>query len=151
MEEDTKKSNKKKYTAIIMIIVGIITIVLGSIGITEDESTDAALVDLGVTVTISNTVEEYPESIPYLQKASEVLDTVIAARNGNMEDMKAMLSAELVKITNQATASTATVAATRILKLVNDAYVKSETEEVLIHKLNIINAAIKDNLEAYKQ
>ena len=151
MEEDTNKSNKKKYTAIIMIVVGIITIVLGSIGITEDESTDAALVDLGVTVTISNTVEEYPESIPYLQKASEVLDTVIAARNGNMEDMKAMLSAELVKITNQATASTATVAATRILKLVNDAYVKSETEEVLIHKLNIINAAIKDNLEAYKQ
>lgn len=151
MEEDTNKSNKKKYTAIIMIIVGIITIVLGSIGITEDESTDAALVDLGVTVTISNTVEEYPESIPYLQKASEVLDTVIAARNGNMEDMKAMLSAELVKITNQSTASTATVAATRILKLVNDAYVKSETEEVLIHKLNIINAAIKDNLEAYKQ
>lgn len=151
MEEDTNKSNKKKYTAIIMIIVGIITIVLGSIGITEDEGTDAALVDLGVTVTISNTVEEYPESIPYLQKASEVLDTVIAARNGNMEDMKAMLSAELVKITNQATASTATVAATRILKLVNDAYAKSETEEVLIHKLNIINAAIKDNLEAYKQ
>ena len=151
MEEDTKKSNKKKYTAIIMIIVGIITIVLGSIGITEDESTDAALVDLGVTVTISNTVEEYPESVPYLQKASEVLDTVIAARNGNMEDMKAMLSAELVKITNQSTASTATVAAIRILKLVSDAYDKSETEEVLIHKLNIINAAIKDNLEAYKQ
>jgi hypothetical protein len=151
MEEDTNKSNKKKYTAIIMIVVGIITIVLGSIGITEDESTDAALVDLGVTVTISNTVEEYPESVPYLQKASEVLDTVIAARNGNMEDMKAMLSAELVKITNQSTASTATVAAIRILKLVSDAYDKSETEEVLIHKLNIINAAIKDNLEAYKQ
>lgn len=145
------KSNKKKYTAIIMIILGIITIVLGSIGITKDESTDAALVDLGVTVTISNTVEEYPESVPYLEKASEVLDTVIAARNGNMEDMKAMLSAELVKITNQATASTATVAAARILKLVNDAYAKSDTEEVLIHKLNIINAAIKDNLEAYKQ
>lgn len=151
MEEDTNKSNKKKYTAIIMIVVGIITIVLGSIGITEDESADAALVDLGVTVTISNTVEEYPESVPYLQKASEVLDTVIAARNGNMEDMKAMLSAELVKITNQSTASTATVAAIRILKLVSDAYDKSETEEVLIHKLNIINAAIKDNLEAYKQ
>jgi hypothetical protein len=151
MEEDTNKSNKKKYTAIIMIVVGIITIVLGSIGITEDESTDAALVDLGVTVTISNTVEEYPESVPYLQKASEVLDTVIAARNGNMEDMKAMLSAELVKITNESTASTATVAAIRILKLVSDAYDKSETEEVLIHKLNIINAAIKDNLEAYKQ
>lgn len=151
MEEDTNKSNKKKYTAIIMIVVGIITIVLGSIGITEDESTDAALVDLGVTVTISNTVEEYPESVPYLQKASEVLDTVIAARNGNMEDMKAMLSAELVKITNQSTASTATVAAIRILKLVSDAYDKSETEEVLIRKLNIINAAIKDNLEAYKQ
>lgn len=151
MEEDTKKSNKKKYTAIIMVIVGIITIVLGSIGITEDEGTDAALVDLGVTVTISNTVEEYPESVPYLTKASEVLDTVIAARNGNMEDMKTLLNQELGKITNQSTASTATVAATRILKLVNDAYAKSDTEEVLIHKLMIINAAIKDNLEAYHQ
>lgn len=145
-EKETKTVNKKAWTAWIAIAVGIAAIVLGSIGITEDDETNSAIVDLGVTMTITNTVEQYPDSVQQLAKVSQVIDSVLDARNGNMEDLSALLEVELNKITNASTTDAATIAVTRIIKLINQAYTKSETEEVFIQKLRFINSAIKENL-----
>ena len=50
---------------------------------------------------------------------------------------------ELNKITDESTATSATVVITRILAMVNDAHEKTQTEEACIKKLQVINESIK--------
>ena len=143
-KQETTKPNK--ITAWLAIVLGVITIVLGSMGVTKDSATDAALVDIGVTVAVSNIVSEYPESQQYLEKVSKAIDTVIQARNGNKDQLIAELKSELAKITDEATSNSVTAVAVRIMDMINEAYSKSENEEVCIKRLQVINDAIKVSL-----
>lgn len=143
-KQETTKPNK--ITAWLAIVLGVITIVLGSMGVTKDSATDAALVDIGVTVAVSNIVSEYPESQQYLEKVSKAIDTVIQARNGNKDQLITELKSELAKITDEATSNSVTAVAVRIMDMINEAYSKSENEEVCIKRLQVINDAIKVSL-----
>jgi hypothetical protein len=76
-------------------------------------------------------------------KVSQAIDAAIAARNGNTNDLITGLKTELNKITDEGTATSATVVITRILAMVNDAHEKTQTEEACIKKLQVINESIK--------
>lgn len=140
-KQESTKSNK--ITTWLAIVLGVITVILGSMGVTKDSTTDAALVDIGVTVAVSNLVSEYPESQQYLEKVSKAIDTAIQARNGNKDQLIVELKSELAKITDEATSNSVTAVAVRIMDMVNEAYSKSEDEAACIKRLQVINDAIK--------
>lgn len=137
----TTKSNKT--VTWIAIIIGLLAVIVGSSGIIKDDTTNSALVDMGVSMSVSNILVEYPDAAPTMLKVSQAIDTAIEARNGNTSDLIAGLKAELNKITDEGTATSATVVITRILAMVNDAHEKTQTEEACIKKLQVINEAIK--------
>lgn len=136
-----KKSNKT--TTWIAILIGLAAIIVGSLGVIKDDATNSALVDMGVSMSVSNILVEYPDAAPTMLKVSQAIDAAIAARNGNTSDLITGLKSELNKITDESTATSATVVITRILAMVNDAHEKTQTEEACIKKLQVINESIK--------
>lgn len=138
---DTKKSNKT--TTWLAILIGFAAIIVGSLDIIKDDATNSALVDMGVSMSVSNILVEYPDAAPTMLKVSQAIDAAIAARNGNTSDLITGLKSELNKITDESTATSATVVITRILAMVNDAHEKTQTEEACIKKLQVINESIK--------
>lgn len=144
-EVTTKKANKTATWA--AIIIGLITIIIGSLGVIKDDATNSALVDMGVSMSVSNILIEYPDAAPTMLKVSQAIDAAIAARNGNTSDLITGLKSELNKITDEGTATSATVVITRILAMVNDAHEKTQTEEACIKKLQVINESIKIALD----
>lgn len=146
MEETTEHVTVKKASKPVIwitILLGFAAIIVGSLGIIKDDATNDALVDMGVSMSVSNILVEYPDAAPTMLKVSQAIDAAIAARNGNTSDLIAGLKAELNKITDENTATSATVVITRILAMVNDAHEKTQTEEACINKLQVINEAIK--------
>lgn len=146
MEEKTEHVTTKKANKTITwfaIIIGFAAILIGSLGIIKDDATNSALVDMGVSMSVSNILVEYPDAAPIMLKVSQAIDAAIEARNGNTSDLITGLKSELNKITDESTATSATVVITRILAMVNDAYEKTQTEEACIKKLQVINEAIK--------
>ena len=137
----TKKSNKT--TTWLAIFIGFAAIIVGSLDIIKDDATNSALVDMGVSMSVSNILVEYPDAAPTMLKVSQAIDAAIAARNGNTSDLITGLKSELNKITDESTATSATVVITRILAMVNDAHEKTQTEEACIKKLQVINESIK--------
>ena len=137
----TKKSNKT--TTWLAILIGFAAIIVGSLDIIKDDATNSALVDMGVSMSVSNILVEYPDAAPTMLKVSQAIDAAIAARNGNTSDLITGLKSELNKITDESTATSATVVITRILAMVNDAHEKTQTEEACIKKLQVINESIK--------
>jgi hypothetical protein len=140
-EVTTKKASKT--TTWLAIIIGFAAIIVGSLDIIKDDATNSALVDMGVSMSVSNILVEYPDAAPTMLKVSQAIDAAIAARNGNTSDLITGLKSELNKITDESTATSATVVITRILAMVNDAHEKTQTEEACIKKLQVINESIK--------
>lgn len=146
MEETTEQVTTKKAsktTTWLAIIIGFAAIIVGSLDIIKDDATNSALVDMGVSMSVSNILVEYPDAAPTMLKVSQAIDAAIAARNGNTSDLITGLKSELNKITDESTATSATVVITRILAMVNDAHEKTQTEEACIKKLQVINESIK--------
>jgi hypothetical protein len=146
MEETTEQVTTKKAsktTTWLAILIGFAAIIIGSLDIIKDDATNSALVDMGVSMSVSNILVEYPDAAPTMLKVSQAIDAVIAARNGNTSDLITGLKSELNKITDESTATSATVVITRILAMVNDAHEKTQTEEACIKKLQVINESIK--------
>ena len=143
--ETTQTTAKKasKTTTWLAIIIGFAAIIVGSLGVIKDDDTNSALVDMGVSMSVSNILVEYPDAAPTMLKVSQAIDAAIAARNGNTSDLITGLKSELNKITDEGTATSATVVITRILAMVNDAHEKTQTEEACIKKLQVINESIK--------
>lgn len=143
--ETTKVITKKasKTTTWLAILIGFAAIIVGSLDIIKDDATNSALVDMGVSMSVSNILVEYPDAAPTMLKVSQAIDAAIAARNGNTSDLITGLKSELNKITDESTATSATVVITRILAMVNDAHEKTQTEEACIKKLQLINESIK--------
>lgn len=137
----TKKANKT--TTWLAILIGLAAIIVGSLDIIKDDATNSALVDMGVSMSVSNILVEYPDAAPTMLKVSQAIDAAIEARNGNTSDLITGLKSELNKITDESTATSATVVITRILAMVNDAHEKTQTEEACIKKLQVINESIK--------
>ena len=143
-KDDTTQVNKaSKITTWLAIFIGFAAILIGSLGIIKDDDTNIALVDMGVSMSVSNIIIEYPDAAPTMLKVSQAIDAAIEARNGNTSDLITGLKSELNKITDESTATSATVVITRILAMVNDAYEKTQTEEACINKLQVINESIK--------
>jgi hypothetical protein len=140
-EVTTKKANK--ITTWLAIIIGFGAIIVGSLDIIKDDATNSALVDMGVSMSVSNILVEYPDAAPTMLKVSQAIDAAIAARNGNTSDLITGLKSELNKITDESTATSATVVITRILAMINDAHEKTQTEDACIKKLQVINESIK--------
>lgn len=140
-EVTTKKASKT--TTWLAILLGFAAIIVGSLDIIKDDATNSALVDMGVSMSVSNILVEYPDAAPTMLKVSQAIDAAIAARNGNTSDLVTGLKSELNKITDESTATSATVVITRILAMVNDAHEKTQTEEACIKKLQVINESIK--------
>lgn len=140
-EVTTKKASKT--TTWLAILIGFAAIIVGSLDIIKDDATNSALVDMGVSMSVSNILVEYPDAAPTMLKVSQAIDAAIAARNGNTSDLITGLKSELNKITDESTATSATVVITRILAMVNDAHEKTQTEEACIKKLQVINESIK--------
>lgn len=146
MKETTEHVPVKKASKTITwitILLGFVAIIVGSLGIIKDDATNNALVDMGVSMSVSNILVEYPDAAPTMQKVSQAIDAAIAARNGNTSDLIEGLKSELNKITDENTATSATVVITRVLAMVNDAHEKTQTEEACIKKLQVINESIK--------
>jgi hypothetical protein len=146
MEETTEQVTTKKAsktTTWLAILIGFAAIIVGSLDIIKDDATNSALVDMGVSMSVSNILVEYPDAAPTMLKVSQAIDAAIAARNGNTSDLITGLKSELNKITDESTATSATVVITRILAMVNDAHEKTQTEEACIKKLQVINESIK--------
>lgn len=146
MEETTEQVTTKKAsktTTWLAILIGLAAIIVGSLDIIKDDATNSALVDMGVSMSVSNILVEYPDAAPTMLKVSQAIDAAIAARNGNTSDLITGLKSELNKITDESTATSATVVITRILAMVNDAHEKTQTEEACIKKLQVINESIK--------
>lgn len=143
--ETTQTTAKKANTTVtwLAIITGIIAVIVGSLDIIKDDTTNNALVDMGVSMAVSNILVEYPDTAPVMFKVSQAIDAAILARNGNTNDLITGLKVELNKITDESTATSATVVITRILTMVNEAHEKTQTEEDCIKKLQVINEAIK--------
>lgn len=146
MEETTEQVTTKKAsktTTWLAILIGFAAIIVGSLDIIKDDATNSALVDMGVSMSVSNILVEYPDAAPTMMKVSQAIDAAIAARNGNTSDLITGLKSELNKITDESTATSATVVITRILAMVNDAHEKTQTEDACIKKLQVINESIK--------
>lgn len=146
MEDTTEQVTTKKAsktTTWLAILIGFAAIIVGSLDIIKDDATNSALVDMGVSMSVSNILVEYPDAAPTMLKVSQAIDAAIAARNGNTSDLITGLKSELNKITDESTATSATVVITRILAMVNDAHEKTQTEEACIKKLQVINESIK--------
>lgn len=146
MEETTEQVTTKKAsktTTWLAILIGFAAIIVGSLDIIKDDATNSALVDMGVSMSVSNILVEYPDAAPTMLKVSQAIDAAIAARNGNTSDLITGLKSELNKITDESTATSATVVITRILSMVNDAHEKTQTEDACIKKLQVINESIK--------
>lgn len=146
MEEKTEQVTTKKAsktTTWLAILIGFAAIIVGSLDIIKDDATNSALVDMGVSMSVSNILVEYPDTAPTMLKVSQAIDAAIAARNGNTSDLITGLKSELNKITDESTATSATVVITRILAMVNDAHEKTQTEDACIKKLQVINESIK--------
>ena len=146
MEETTEQVITKKAsktTTWLAILIGFAAIIVGSLDIIKDDATNSALVDMGVSMSVSNILVEYPDAAPTMLKVSQAIDAAIAARNGNTSDLITGLKSELNKITDESTATSATVVITRILAMVNDAHEKTQTEDACIKKLQVINESIK--------
>ena len=146
MEETTEQVTTKKAsktTTWLAILIGFAAIIVGSLDIIKDDATNSALVDMGVSMSVSNILVEYPDAAPTMLKVSQAIDAAIEARNGNTSDLITGLKSELNKITDESTATSATVVITRILAMVNDAHEKTQTEEACIKKLQVINESIK--------
>lgn len=146
MEETTEQVTTKKAsktTTWLAILIGFAAIIVGSLDIIKDDATNSALVDMGVSMSVSNILVEYPDAAPTMLKVSQAIDAAIAARNGNTSDLITGLKSELNKITDESTATSATVVITRILAMVNDAHEKTQTEDACIKKLQVINESIK--------
>lgn len=139
----TTANKANKTVTWVAIITGIIAVIVGSLDIIKDDATNSALVDMGVSMSVSNILVEYPDAAPTMLKVSQAIDAAIAARNGNTNDLITGLKTELNKITDESTATSATVVITRILAMVNDAHEKTQTEEACIKKLQVINESIK--------
>lgn len=142
-DNTTQVKKASKATTWIAILIGVAAIIIGSLGIIKDDSTNSALVDMGVSMSVSNILVEYPDAAPTMLKVSQAIDAAIEARNGNTNDLITGLKSELNKITDESTATSATVVITRILAMVNDAHEKTQTEEACINKLQVINESIK--------
>ena len=134
-DNTTQVKKASKTTTWLAIIIGFAAILVGSLGVIKDDATNSALVDMGVSMSVSNILVEYPDAAPTMLKVSQAIDAAIAARNGNTSDLITGLKAELNKITDESTATSATVVVTRILAMVNDAHEKTQTEEACIKKL----------------
>lgn len=146
MEETTEHVTTKKAsktTTWLAIFIGLAAIIVGSLGVIKDDATNSALVDMGVSMSVSNILVEYPDAATTMLKVSQAIDAAIEARNGNTSDLITGLKSELNKITDESTATSATVVITRILAMVNDAHEKTQTEEACIKKLQVINESIK--------
>jgi hypothetical protein len=139
----TTANKANKTVTWVAIITGIIAVIVGSLDIIKDDATNSALVDMGVSMSVSNILVEYPDAAPTMLKVSQAIDAAIAARNGNTSDLITGLKSELNKITDESTATSATVVITRILAMVNEAHEKTQTEEACIKKLQVINESIK--------
>lgn len=139
----TTANKANKTVTWLAIITGIIAVIVGSLDIIKDDATNSALVDMGVSMSVSNILVEYPDAAPTMLKVSQAIDAAIAARNGNTNDLITGLKTELNKITDESTATSATVVITRILAMINDAHEKTQTEEACIKKLHVINESIK--------
>ena len=142
-DNTTQVKKASKTTTWLAIIIGFAAILVGSLGVIKDDATNSALVDMGVSMSVSNILVEYPDAAPTMLKVSQAIDAAIAARNGNTSNLITGLKSELNKITDESTATSATVVVTRILAMVNDAHEKTQTEEACIKKLQVINESIK--------
>lgn len=142
-DNTTQVKKASKTTTWIAILIGLAAIIVGSLGVIKDDATNSALVDMGVSMSVSNILVEYPDAAPTMLKVSQAIDAAIEARNGNTSDLITGLKSELNKITDESTATSATVVITRILAMVNDAHEKTQTEEACIKKLQVINESIK--------
>lgn len=138
------QSWKSRLVSILGVAIGLVALGVGSYGCLEDEETNAALVDLGASLAVNNIVNQYPDSIKYLVQATQIIDDAIAARTGKVEDIQNNIKEGINKIAqDEVTSETASIVVVRILNLINSKYNPSDTEEVYINKLNIINTAIK--------
>lgn len=142
-DNTTQVKKASKITTWLAIFIGFAAILIGSLGIIKDDDTNSALVDMGVSMSVSNILVEYPDAAPTMLKVSQAIDAAIEASNGNTSDLITGLKSELNKITDESTATSATVVVTRILAMVNDAHEKTQTEEDCIKKLQVINESIK--------
>lgn len=140
---ETKTVDKEKKATwkswVCGIVLGLGLIIVGSLGVIEDDTVNNSLIQAGATQTAIGAIELKPELTTAFAKAADIIDAAVEARTTTPETLATLVSEELKAYT---TTDVKPVVESAIL-YINQAYKTSDTEEQYHTKLKHLAAGFR--------
>lgn len=150
METNTEntKSTKSKILSWVAVAVGVVVLGLGTYGVIPSNWKPAT--DSVAVVAIQEGVSNNPDTVPYLEEATHIIDTAISARSGDTSKLKQDIVIALTELQVKAPVAGAEVISAVVI-YVNTAFPEDAKEADAIAKLEVLNKRIQSIIAPYKK
>lgn len=143
MAEETntqvKSTNKAKVWA--SIVIGALLVLAGGFGVFQSEDVNNTFIKLGAEQSAIGVIELYPDTETAIGITADVIDSAVQAREASPKQLAVLITDALNKAGVQGSLIEPIVE--MVLNQLNQAYAKSDTEEIYLQKAKAVAEGIR--------